>query len=392
MSTATLTAPQEIARPAEVHHVLPLPRCLADVERRRGARRGPDASVVRVFYFLQLYAGRNGAGEVSSAEICKRLALSRKTVALAIRRLEGFGLLRVRRLARGVTVIVRFVFREIYRLFRKGWTRVRDGVLSFSLSYPQEAFPPHQYLIPPGGGGGGCCSSGFYQRDEKPKDAPRRGGASITSPGRLLERLRTAAELHGYGNDIRARALLSTVGHLVFRGGRFAEFAELPAAVDVITAHFRGELREAPPARSFVRRIWAWARATVEDALIAARTGRAEVIAERTAGRADPSLDRSEAARYAAGPVAETPGSWSSRPRGTGGSELVIGKAAAPAGGLVATKLEMRAAAERDRAQRRAAIYNLTGERRAESSDEAAAQARAAQERFAAWCAAHPEA
>jgi len=384
--------PATLAVHPDLHHVLPLPRCLEDIERRRGARRGPDSSVVRVFYLLQLYAGRNGAGEVSSAEICKRLALSRKTVAIALRRLEGFGLLRVRRLARGVTVIVRFVFRELYRLFRKGWTRVVHGVLSFSLSYPQEAFPPHQYLIPPRGGGGGCCSSESFQRDEEPKDAPRRSSASITTPGRLLERLRTAAELHGYGNDIRARALLSTVGHLAFRGGRFAEFAAHPEAVDVIVAHFRGELREAPPARSFVRRIWSWARATVEDALIAARTGRAEAIAARTAGRADPAPDRSDAARYAAGPVAETPSSWSVRPRGTGGSELVIGKAAAPVGALAATRLELRAAAERDRAARRAALYNLTGERRGETADEAAAQARAAQERFAAWCAEHPEA
>jgi DNA-binding transcriptional ArsR family regulator len=234
-------------------HVLPLPRVLADIERRHDARRfadgRPEPAVVRVFYAMQLYAGPQGTGEVQSTELCRRLNLSRQAVSLALRRLIGLRLITVTRRLDGQWMVVRFLFREIYRLFKRGCSRVVNGVLSFCSSFPQDVSPIAHMVR----------TRGVTTRNSK-DGAPRSSGA-------LMGRLRAVACADYSRPDKAATVLLRTVGDLVFHHGRLPDFVARPAAIAELERVLAGRHASAPGPAAPLRRFFAWARDLVEQAL-----------------------------------------------------------------------------------------------------------------------------
>ena len=368
---ATLPAAAFTAR------TLPLPATLAAisttaVSRRTGATRrrgytGADPGSVRLYYLLQLYARPDGSGAITSADICRRLNVSRMTAWRSLRRLVGLRIVLVSRHQLGRFATIRFLLREVHRLWNAGGTRVLNGVLAFCLSFPQDVYPPHAYLTPPRG----------LKSRETTKDAC----ASIRSPGRLLERLRKAAAANGLADDPRTAALLSTVGHLAFRSGRFAEFAAYSSAVDELEAHIASGFHGGPPARDCsdlqratgypegtyehrvkgfreepaaatskprdaARRVWAWARATVEDALIGAKIGRSEARVAMLSGSA--AISHAQSRFRDERPVEFVPFGRSETP--SEAREFVSGVFSG--GGVMSLDDLDRAAAERARARR----------------------------------------
>ncbi len=345
--------------PLSPEHVLPLPRVLEDIERKHAARRfadgRPDPAIVRVFYLLQLYAGPHGTGEVQAGEIARRLHLSRQAVSLALRRLVGLRLITLARRLDGKWMVVRFLFREIYRLFKRGCSRLVNGVLSFCSSFPQAVSPVVHKEEARG------------VTTENPKDGRR---PSIHSPGALLGRLRRAAEAFNLQSDRRSKALIGAVGRLVFHDRRFRDFQANPGAALELEAVIRSSFAGAPPWTAGVRRLWKWARGLVEDTL--------QIERLRNAVPEDPD----EGCEYVsvAGLMAEL---LSGAKSGCGVIGMSDAEKSARYTALSTVDDARRAYAERVR------LAKETAENRTAAEREALRQA--ARDRFAAWCSDHED-
>lgn len=175
------------------------------------------------------------------AYLCRVTRRSRRSVLMAVKRLTRAGVLKDIRQATGRGWVYTFLVPAVFSCMKRLKNAVQKGVKKFSTE--KGAFPP----TPP------------HRESEKNRLKTR----ALRSPGHLMLLARRVVQGNPSLPEQARRAILETLGRMVFHEGRFSIFEQTPLAIKTLLSLFeRVELTPAPP-----RRLYGWARWTINRVL-----------------------------------------------------------------------------------------------------------------------------
>jgi hypothetical protein len=203
-------------------------------------KRHPPTTAL-VYDVLAVATGKTGRCRMALGDLCLITKRARRSVLLAVKRLVRAGLLKDLRAKHGRGWVYNFLLRAVLSCPKRLYNAVRAWINKFSTE--KGATLPHTPSV------------------EKTKDSLKT--RRIRSPGHLMLLVRRVVNGNLSLTEPARRAIMNTLGRILFHDGRFPIFADAPKAIKAMLSRF--ERIEAPNVS--LRKLYAWARWTTENIL-----------------------------------------------------------------------------------------------------------------------------